>query len=383
MNQTVVGVFDRYAAARSAADSLAAKGIDRDHIHVKATRSDDGMTTTTTETEQDTGFLAGVRSFFAEVFGSDDYTEEAGTYAEAVRRGNAVVTVDADESQIEVARETLESAGAVDIDQQVTSWRQSGWSGFDETARPYTDEDIERERQTMPVIKEELEVGKRKVSGGAVRVYSHVVSEPVSESVNLRSEKATVERRPADRPASQADLDNLEDRTIEVKETTEKPVVNKTARVVEEVVVGKEVRKDTQKVQDTVRRTDVKVERVGDEDRTASTRMSGTTGMAGTTATTGMAAASGMTGTRRPFEDYDAEFRSDYNSRYASMGGTYDDYLPAYRYGYTMAGDPRYQGKDWTTIESDARRDWEAQYPGSAWERFKAAIRHGWDRMTS
>jgi len=29
------------------------------------------------------------------------------------------------------------------------------------------------------------------------------------------------------------------------------------------------------------------------------------------------------------------------------------------------------------------RSDWESRYPSSAWEKFKAAIRHGWERITS
>lgn len=357
MTQTVVGVFDRYAAARDAADRLAASGFDRDQIHVKAARGQEGDTLPAPAEDRDTGLMSGVRSFFAEVFGSDDYREEAGTYAEAVRRGHAVVAVEAEESRLDIARDTLERAGALDIDEQVSTWRQSGWSGFDDSAAPYTDEDIERERQTvMPVMREELEVGKRQVGGGTVRVFTHTVSEPTSQSMNLRSETAEVERRPVDRPASQADLAGFQERTVEVKESAEKPVVNKVARVVEEVVVSKKVRQQTHQVKDNVRRTEVKVERDGRTDSAAS---------------------------RRAFEDYDSDFRSDYDRLYASTGGSYDDYVPAYRYGYTMASDPLYAGQDWSAVEPQARQQWESQYPDSPWERFKAAIRHGWERVTS
>ncbi len=47
-----------------------------------------------------------------------------------------------------------------------------------------------------------------------------------------------------------------------------------------------------------------------------------------------------------------------------------------------MSDDPRYSVRDWDASEPDLRRNWEARYPGSAWERFKAAVRHGWERMT-
>jgi stress response protein YsnF len=85
-----------------------------------------------------------------------------------------------------------------------------------------------------------------------------VTETPVSESVNLREEHASIERRPVDRPATAADL---KEGFVEIKETAEQAVVAKTARVVEEVVVGKEASSRTETVNDTVRGTDVEVER--------------------------------------------------------------------------------------------------------------------------
>jgi hypothetical protein len=65
-----------------------------------------------------------------------------------------------------------------------------------------------------------------------------------------------------------------------------------------------------------------------------------------------------------------------------SSGSGYDEYEPAYRYGYDLASDKRYSGRQWDDIEADARRDWEGAHPGSAWERFKASVRHAWERVT-
>jgi stress response protein YsnF len=50
---------------------------------------------------------------------------------------------------------------------------------------------------------------------------------------------------------------------IEVRETAEEPVVSKTARVAEEVVVRKDVTEHTETVRDTVRREEVEVEKDG------------------------------------------------------------------------------------------------------------------------
>jgi hypothetical protein len=142
---------------------------------------------------------------------------------------------------------------------------------------------------------------------------------------------------------------------VEIEETVERPVVQKTARVVEEVVVGKEVRQTTADIKDTVRHTEVQVTDMGQQ---------GTTGLG-----------------RRAYEDFDSDFRTDFSTRYGS-GERYEDYEPAYRYGYGLASDSRYQGKDWDAFETTARGDWERDNPGSTWERVKAAVRHAWNRAT-
>ena len=51
----------------------------------------------------------------------------------------------------------------------------------------------------------------------------------------------------------------FEERTLEVRETQEEPVVNKTANVVEEVVIGRESTERTETVRDTVRKEEVEI----------------------------------------------------------------------------------------------------------------------------
>ena len=113
----------------------------------------------------------------------------------------------------------------------------------------------------MPVVEEELRVGKREVERGGVRVESRVEERPVEKEVRLQEEHVRVERRPVDRPVGDAE-GLFKEGTIEVTERAEVPVVAKEARVVEEVVVNKEVGERTETVRDTVRRTDVNVEEV-------------------------------------------------------------------------------------------------------------------------
>src|SRR5207302_798187 len=97
----------------------------------------------------------------------------------------------------------------------------------------------------IPVVQEDLKIGKRVVKRGGVRVYSQVVEQPVEQDVQLREEHVRLDRRPVDRAATEADVNKLRDQTFEVTETAEEPVIEKQARVVEELVVGKETKEKT------------------------------------------------------------------------------------------------------------------------------------------
>jgi uncharacterized membrane protein len=71
---------------------------------------------------------------------------DAQYYAEAVRRGGALVTVRADESRADEVTDILRSHGAIDIEGRVERWRESGWERFDPAAQPYSPEEIQRDR---------------------------------------------------------------------------------------------------------------------------------------------------------------------------------------------------------------------------------------------
>lgn len=116
---------------------------------------------------------------------------------------------------------------------------------------------------SIPVIEEELQVGKREVAKGGIRLRSRIVENEVQENINLREEKVHVERTPVNRPANVGDL---KEEQIEVTERAEVPVVSKEARVVEEVSLNKEVTEKEESVRDTVRSTQVDIERTGDSD---------------------------------------------------------------------------------------------------------------------
>ena len=62
------------------------------------------------------------------------------------------------------------------------------------------------EQTTLPVIEEQLKVGKRAVLKGGVRVYQHITERPVEESVSLSEEHVTVTRTPVNQPATEAEI---------------------------------------------------------------------------------------------------------------------------------------------------------------------------------
>jgi glucan biosynthesis protein len=82
------------------------------------------------------------------------------------------------------------------------------------------------------------------------------------------------------------------------------------------------------------------------------------------------------------FLEYEEDFRTHYDEEYAHEGLRYDEYVPAYHYGATMAREIRYQDKSWDEVEPEVRDDWEREKAVGSWERFKSAVQHGWDRVT-
>ena len=117
----------------------------------------------------------------------------------------------------------------------------------------------------IPIIEENLEVGKRDVES-KTHIHKSVSEQPVEEDVKLRSEKVDIQRKEVDRPATDSELKTFEEGTIELTEKKEVPIITKEAKVVEEVSVRKEVEEKDETVRDTVKKTDVKIERLPGEE---------------------------------------------------------------------------------------------------------------------
>ena len=135
-------------------------------------------------------------------------------------------------------------------------------SGFatGSTARPYAAATgINRDQSTLTRSEEELEVGKREVNRGEVRVGKHVETEHVSTPVTKRREEVVIERRPVETGA-RGDA-SFRDDEIRIPLTEEEVVVDKRAVVKEELVVGKRVVEEQEVVEADVRREEFDIDR--------------------------------------------------------------------------------------------------------------------------
>lgn len=402
MQHTLVAVFDNHADAQKAQDELLASGFSSGDVRLSGSGSSGiGATASSSDTDADIG--SGIKNFFSNLFGNDN-SDHASRYEGAVTRGQHVVTLTADSlPEVERAADIVERFGPIDIDEHaegvgtmgagamlssgsamgaapmsaqsdslrsdtlqsgtvqsgiVGSGTQSsslGQQGLAAGASQQRDTAMETgATQSIPVVEEQLKVGKREVQRGGVRIYSRIVETPVDETVGLREEHVEVQRRRVDEPLSPADATAFKEQTIEMRETAEEAVVEKSARIVEEVTVGKQVSERQEHISDTVRHTEVDVQRLD-----------------GTTA-------------RSDLRDDDSYFRNHFDSTYSASGASWDDYAPAYSYGSQMASSGRYTGRQWDEIEPELRTDWESRSGGaSTWEKMKAAVRHGWDRITT
>jgi uncharacterized protein (TIGR02271 family) len=241
--------------------------------------------------------------------------EDMRTYQQAIRNGDYVVSVEVDrEDDLSRIQEIMRRPeDAYDLDQLDTQYADSdfiprqqaayadtgsmgqqggyGASGLGAAGmaagamggmgmgsdnlgtsdRAYRDEDY-NEDGTLKVVEERLNVGKRDVDQGAVRLRSYVREVPVEAEVDLRATRVYVERHPVDRAVSPGDI-GMRDQVIEAREHAEQAVVGKEARVVEEIGLRQETEVQHERIQDTVRKTEVEIE----DERTGRTGLSGGT----------------------------------------------------------------------------------------------------------
>lgn len=291
-SRTLTAFFRDREDADRAVTRLIDGGISNDSIRLVPGKSPDSAPVDSRA--ESTGFWDALGDFFFP-------DEDRGVYAEGLRRGGYLVSVSGiDQMQHDRALDILDDEGTIDVDDWADSWRAEGWTDSFASSSGMAEDRVSQtgtrgtgamgasgatatgmgaagttmgsgasavsdaDRDVIPIVEEQLKVGKRDVDAGRVRVRSYVVETPVSETLSLRDENVSVERRHVDRPLTDADA-AFKDRTIVAEAHREEAVVSKEARVREEVVVKKTASERTEKIDDTVRKTEIDIQDTRDK----------------------------------------------------------------------------------------------------------------------
>ncbi len=353
MASTVIGFYDTETTAQQVMQELQSSGFSKSAM--------DFMT--------GEGRSSGVADKLASAGAPRD---EARLYEQGVQRGGSLITITASEAEAVRAAEIMQRHEPIYVE-ALADWQGPDAMGANSmraeanmgqaiperemvaSAAGAVTRGASSNNETIPIVEEQMRVGKRAVERGGVRVRSYVTETPVEEQIRLRDETITVDRRPVDRPLTGAEGDLFKERSIELTETDEEAVIAKETRVVEEVVIRKDVEERTETVRDSVRRTNVDIQQIGNDMN--QTQMT-------------------------DYNRFDTDFRKHYDAATYRDQYTYEQIQPAYRYGYTLASDKTYQGRNWNDVENDVRTNWESSNKGT-WEQFKDSIRYAWERGRS
>ena len=245
--ERVVALYDRAEKAKDAARALESAGFDSSDITV----SNGGLM-------RDKDVRS--NSVWQRIFGRSVSDQESTAYGRTITSGGAVLTLRTQDTEVDRAIKILNAHGPMNLHDRSTSAQTSTAQASTtpiETGRNAAGEEVLR------LAEEQIEVGKRQVAAGKSRIHRFVTEKPVEQQVTLHEEHCEVTRREVTDPkvVDGKDID-WKDRTIEVSEMSEQPVVTKTARIAEEVVIRRRGSDHVEIVRDTVRRQQAEVDRV-------------------------------------------------------------------------------------------------------------------------
>jgi stress response protein YsnF len=229
MPTSVIGLFESQDIANKAIAELTKGGVSQDAVDLLTS--------------------AGTREISSRLVEAGYDEAKAQQYADAMQQGGALVIAEIEDDKADAALEALRRFEVLTPDALLERTRSQGRRS-------------EEQAEKAQVIEEELEVGKTATTGGK-RLKTEVSEREVQDTVALKDETVDVERSRVERTIKPEEADKaFQERTVEMTETTEKPVVSKQARVVEEVALSKQSGQREETVGGTVRRQDVKVEEV-------------------------------------------------------------------------------------------------------------------------
>jgi uncharacterized protein (TIGR02271 family) len=249
--EKVVSVYDTVDKAKSALNVLKSSGIDTSDVSLL-----DRNTLGTGIDQQHVGL-------WRRLFGENVWEHEAAVYGDTLRKGGAVLAVRGPRDRVAKIMAILDAHDPVDVHEHAAK------IGSDVpvqakalvTAPGIAATTGAGKNEVLRLAEEQMNVGKRLFETGTTRIRRFVTEKPVEQQVNLHEEHAKVVRRAVNDPDYISDID-WGDKEYTVTETEERPVVSKTARVVEEIAVGREGSDRTETVRDTVRRQRAEIEKL-------------------------------------------------------------------------------------------------------------------------
>lgn len=275
---------------------------------------------------------------------------------------------------------------------------------------------------------------------GRVRVDTHITTQKVDHPVHLQSDSVVVERRATDRLIPWGEHLFVA-HSLDLIELEEEVIVSRTARVVEEIVIARNFAEKVETVHDTVRRTDVIVEeteppipagptadervteqlpvekaeakpveadRIVTDERVPdpATEQHATvsplppkseTAPPVTESVMGEEAAKETPESDSPwgespvirrrvhhphtFAEIERDLRTYHARSHADSGYSYEQFSPVYQFGFSLAVNDQFRGRDWAHVEADARTFWEQSNPGT-WDMFKDGIYYAWAKAS-
>jgi stress response protein YsnF len=209
------------------------------------------------------------------LFGRDVQTYEAIVYGRSVENGGVVLTIRVPETDVAKATSILNAHEAVDlrkraVEEGLVSGATMPSVATTSTAPPPATMVAGRslpDEEVLRLAEEQIDVGKRVVQDGTTRIRRFVTETPVEAQVTLHEEHTQVIHRASIDPNFVRDVD-WTDKTIEVSETAEEPVVTKSVHIAEEVVIRKEGSDTVRTLRDKIRRQQVEVEKIPGETTT-------------------------------------------------------------------------------------------------------------------
>jgi uncharacterized protein (TIGR02271 family) len=242
--ETIVAAFDTPEHAQAAVKALKAGGFHADDISVfdKARVSAGGA-----------AMKQGIREVgvWRRLFGRGLHEHEAAVFGKTVSEGGTVISLRVLDSEAAHATGILDVHRPIDVhDRAITSGvapaakveamaREVAVTPFTAPQRIATSPKAAAVHDdVLRLAEEQLQVGKEMVETGRTRVRRFTTEREVAQDITLHDEHAEVIRRAVTETASFREVD-WADSEIEVTETAEHALANKTARVVEEIELKK------------------------------------------------------------------------------------------------------------------------------------------------